>query len=392
MKWTNKGHQYDGTGQRLAEIESIYLYGAGEQGRILCSLLQPLGCVQAFIDADEGKQAAGCMGVPVLAPLEFLRQGARPGSMVVVTPQNPAVSQRMVSRCVAAGYREGADLFLNEPFSRLYLGLYTLYRHEKVCLHSYTSFITQKCSLRCKACSARIPYIENPRQPSLEEIKEKQDFFFGEIDMVKTYFLTGGEAFLHPQLYEIIEYVMDRYQDRFGQLCILTNGFSNVEERLYPLLKHPKVTVGWTNYLRALEEKPAIAEKTRKTIQGLRQQGVAVIENVQEAWADFGFEDGRKYRSGNEETAEFFDNCFPYCTSLQKNELYSCGIGTSIGKAKFGRVIDENLWGLVDGPRRKFALFEVFNGFTPSGFLESCKFCKGYHANAAGLLPGEQIG
>ena len=71
MKWTNIGHEFDPIGKNFKHHKMIYIYGAGEVGKVAYEELEFLNCVAGFIDNDKEKQKSGYLGKPVESVIEF---------------------------------------------------------------------------------------------------------------------------------------------------------------------------------------------------------------------------------------------------------------------------------------------------------------------------------
>jgi hypothetical protein len=66
------------------------------------------------------------------------------------------------------------------------------------------------------------PYYENPPHYSLDTIEKTITNFFRIIDHVRWYEFSGGETFLHKELPQMIQKIME-YRDRIDKLLIFTN-------------------------------------------------------------------------------------------------------------------------------------------------------------------------
>ena len=66
MKWTNKGHEFDGVYEILKTKKKFYLFGVGMYGKAVYQELKKMGeQVIGFIDNDEAKQHTEWDGVRI---------------------------------------------------------------------------------------------------------------------------------------------------------------------------------------------------------------------------------------------------------------------------------------------------------------------------------------
>ena len=70
MKWTNKGHEFDGVYENLKTKKKFYLFGVGMYGKAVYEELKKMGeTVIGFIDNDSCKQHTKYDGLTIY-PLE----------------------------------------------------------------------------------------------------------------------------------------------------------------------------------------------------------------------------------------------------------------------------------------------------------------------------------
>lgn len=87
-----------------------------------------------------------------------------------------------------------------------------------------TMVITQRCTLKCKLCLAFMPYYENPKDMTLEEVNKILVNYFKLVDEVGTFSITGGEPLMHKDMANIMKMVY-KYSDQIKEhIDIVTNG------------------------------------------------------------------------------------------------------------------------------------------------------------------------
>jgi len=103
------------------------------------------------------------------------------------------------------------------------------------CLDRSVLNITSRCTLKCKLCVTGCPFYDVPPHYDLETCKKSIVRFFEIVDYVRWYELSGGEPFIHKQLPQIIEEVM-QFKSKFDKLLIITNGTLMPSEELENVL------------------------------------------------------------------------------------------------------------------------------------------------------------
>ena len=68
-------------------------------------------------------------------------------------------------------------------------------------------YITDRCTLRCKACILFAPYAAPPRDRSFSDIRRDIELYFKYVDRVSVFRLMGGEPFIHPHFADIIKFI-----------------------------------------------------------------------------------------------------------------------------------------------------------------------------------------
>lgn len=83
---------------------------------------------------------------------------------------------------------------------------------------------TLLCTLNCKLCSNYVPeFKKNARHIPVEELIEDLDRIFKLVDYTEWLQYVGGEIFMRKDLYQLYEYSLEKYSDRFDKLILITN-------------------------------------------------------------------------------------------------------------------------------------------------------------------------
>lgn len=115
--------------------------------------------------------------------------------------------------------------------------------HEEINLLRTVLCVSQYCTLKCKLCLAFIPYYKNPKNLSCNDAKKVLRTYFGMIDSVNTFTVTGGEPLVNKELKSILELVYTYVQGegRTGQINgtvdFVTNATLDISEDVLDLFE-----------------------------------------------------------------------------------------------------------------------------------------------------------
>jgi hypothetical protein len=84
---------------------------------------------------------------------------------------------------------------------------------QKITLHS-----TDACDMNCKYCSRGLPFKKNKRSYSASEFIPWLDFLSKKGIKFKTISITGGEPFLHSNIFDFIDEIKYSYPDKIVRL------------------------------------------------------------------------------------------------------------------------------------------------------------------------------
>ncbi len=177
-------------------------------------------------------------------------------------------------------------------------------------------FITSYCNLKCKYCSASIPYYLNTYHIDLDFLLKQLNAYLDVIDGVETFRVIGGEPFLHPNLADILDHLVA--SDKIHTVHIVTNGtIVPRDERIRDILRNKKVWLDISNY-------GEVSDKVSE-LEELRDQG-EIQMNIDEVnnwfWPNHKYND---LQLGEEETAKRYHSCPDYCHVLRDGKFFTCG-------------------------------------------------------------------
>lgn len=266
---------------------------------------------------------------------------------------------------------------------------------KKIIMSNVSLVVTLRCSLKCKLCTAFVPYYDAVPHYSYETLAKSVVKYFELVERVEKFTINGGEAFLHEKLPEIVD-LLAGYIDRIGMLEILTNGSIVPNDRILKSLSFStKVNILINNYGSTL------STKIPQITQALNNNGIAYRLRDQNAekkycggWVDI--TDLSDKKRSDIETENLYNNCvYPgafRCFAIFGDRAYICGVYL---RTKSTGIISDNPDEYVDfsdhSTTSSEAKIEQIQRFFDRRFFSSCKFCNGFCENSKRYLPAEQL-
>jgi organic radical activating enzyme len=242
---------------------------------------------------------------------------------------------------------------------------------QKVHIFQTDVLVTEKCNLACSFCNMFIPHYELPKHRDTQIILNDIDSYFNLVDYVSIFHLVGGEPFLHPNIKDIIEYILEKYSDKIDKFIITTNGTVLPKDEILEVLKNNNVILSVSNYSNKLEKLKSKVEKVVDTYQ-INNINHYVRNNIE--WYDFG--DLRiKNNMSEEELINHFDSCTAPFRGLNDGKFYYCHLNTSAVLTKLFPLNDNDYVNLSDVSSEDLIKFDL--GFTELGYITFCDNCNG---------------
>ena len=246
---------------------NLVIFGAGVNGAIAARLLEKRRVrFLCFADSDRRKWGTEYLGYSVVSPDRMKEK--YPDTAVMVTPYQIKAVHEQVYRM---GYRNIITphfLFLDFDIDSALMNMLPHYYNRNQLIYAMDRYlsklgefyaneflpargralnlmITERCTLRCRECMNRIPYYTNPINydwPKMKKALERLSIIttFQRVDVL------GGEAFLHPQLSDILDFLIELPQ--FESITVITNGTKMPDERVLEAFRHSKVQVRISDY------------------------------------------------------------------------------------------------------------------------------------------------
>lgn len=233
-------------------------------------------------------------------------------------------------------------------------------------LNDFTYCITTKCTLKCKHCIIKAPFVQQKNVP-FEKIKNDLNLVSENVTFIDRFGIMGGELFLHPQIKEILEFVLQI--KNFGFIQIYTNGNfipSNMEDIL-PLLKDKRISLNISDYGENINKK--LYENTIKFCKILDNNNISYNKLSTKTWFDL---DNFEHKNLSPEVKKnTFEKCqFTNCITMYDGIIYRCAYqmgGILTDKLKPIDIITEK-----DLKEKNIKLLDQFYLTT---YIEACNHC-----------------
>lgn len=378
MKWLSKGKELDKLAEKIMKYEEYYVWGNGRTGQFMINCLK--GLVRIPVVLDSAVSSNSCttrkgMGYQIISPEQVENW----------------IGKKIIIACEAyeevAAYLRSKELKENEDFyeGHLFVRTYMIYQKNSVYIRSLDLSITSRCTLKCKNCCLFMPYFKQTMERSYQEIIQDIDCFFMTCNYLWEIKILGGEPLLHPDLNNILKYILHNYGERICTIMINTNGTVMPSNELLQIMQNEKILVWLADY--------QVSEKYSKKVSDVRK----TLENHQirthfmkdSWWEDMGFPNECDQLDDDKKLIDRYDQCRYPCRGLREGKLWLCSANDN---AVRGGLIQENkndyfeLSGTVD----KKALVEFDIGFSEYGYVSMCKLCRGYHSGKQ-VRAGEQL-
>lgn len=382
MKWTNPGHEFDEVAKAIHQPDNIYyLWGAGVFGKSTYEQMKDEITIAGFIDSNPEKQSREYCGQPVFAP--SILHNKKPNIKIIVTT---GWTTQVFNELDKLGYQLNVDYFSNEIFTSVFF----MYRDNFLYLPRLDFMITTKCVLKCKHCGMHIPYYPEHGHMPMDKIKEQLSIFFNYVDSLGVLGISGGDAFLHPELEQIVEYIGETYYGtKLSSIEVYTNAIIMPSESLLKVFQKYGVILRFTDYSKALPGR----QKIEEFLHLCAAYGIEVEHVKLQAWYDYGLLSPTCHSMNENQLISHFGQCASQCRGLHESRLYFCYVGCSAMRA--GLIDDDpnDYFELTPFSQEKKRVLMEFNiGFNNLGYLAACQYCRGnQNVNHCYIEVGEQL-
>lgn len=393
MKWTNRGHQLDSIGKKIAETETIYIWGAGTYGLECLNFLKWLDEFKILhivaVDSDPAKQGCKIEDKQIISPKQMLEEYDACRSAIVITPYNSIdIVDVLKGKGISNYYFWNSHYNSNRNFIQNFVNIWLYYKHGKLMHHWGDYIVTNRCNLNCHGCLNFTSSITEYWAETVESFKEHIDILFSKYDYLFSFHFSGGEPTLNKDLAGMIEYICGKYKSRiFKELFFITNGTVRFSQELIDAVKANNVVVYIDDYR---DNVPLAQSRFPELIETLKKYGVEYKVTYTKNWFDVDIHNADYSALQEEALIRHRDECNTMYQTFNNGNIYSCCYGEYAKNSNAIPADDSNVLSIVQTP--KVELLEFGMGYTTTGYIELCKHCNGLGSDSKIIPCGVQIG
>lgn len=224
------------------------------------------------------------------------------------------------------------------------------------------------CTLNCRDCTEWIPYVQNKKLYSAEEIIKNFETMFKNVDYVHFLSPIGGEPFLNKELNTILDYLEQKCSEgKIGYVRVVTNGTILPSEEILNKFKNPKFSILISNYDNVLTESQT--NNKQKLIEYLENNNINYFSPTGFKWIDLGTP-----KKGTP-PLQAFSTCFlRNCVLFVEGKIYRCPRSfvldnNSMQKMRDCEMIDFNE--IKNKKELKKKLYEFYS----ADYINACQWC-----------------
>lgn len=379
MKWKNKSKEFDAVGYNLRDKKHVYLYGVGGNVDEILPVLTFMKSHKFIswdihlIDRDEKKQRTGHKGYDVISPNMFFNLD-KEDYFVVACPTG-AVGKEIHDYLLLHDVDENI-IYDGDYFLYTYLSIYFLYCHNIVFFTSQNILPSTVCNLNCRDCLNFTPYIKKHVTEDLDRLKRDVDSFFGAVDYIYRFQVTGGEPLLYPALKEFFTYIDENYRRQIIRLEMVTNGTVIPKDDICEFLAAKNIYVFLDDYRECLPHTAEIHQKIENTFQRF---GVKYVNNYVAEWIRLYDEHNLPLAKNEVELSQLFNVCGNPWSCLWRGKISACNYGLYAAKAGVCCDDDDEYYDLTNfTPEKKKELVEFRLRYNSKGYVNLCRKCHGW--------------
>lgn len=227
--------------------------------------------------------------------------------------------------------------------------------------------ITQKCTLKCKHCNHLIPGFKNAVHYEIEQIKQVFRVLFRGVNYIYKLGILGGEPFLHPQLYEIIEFLLSCPQ--IGCIEILTNGTILPNKKQTQILKNERIFLRISDY-------GLHSHVLKSNIQYFYENEILYYVYQDLLWHDYGLSNQSHGKCIAELVSQFQQCSSAQCYHIKGEKLYHCAYSGSIDQQHLNGYPSVPAIELIDSKSEKHLTRELIQ-LKEMQYINICDYCYG---------------
>lgn len=238
--------------------------------------------------------------------------------------------------------------------------------------------ITDKCTLRCKDCCNLMPFYKKPVDYDLSEIYSDIDNITEVFDQITELRILGGEPFVHPNVYDIVDYATKK--SNISCVTLFTNSTLPLDGAKLVALNQKKVMLEISDY-------GDLSRNLQQNIEILENNSIPYMVKKLDRWIDcIGF-DRQEYTEA-ELVALFQTCCTKNTNTFLDGKLYLCSYAASLDRLS---AAPKEAFDYVD-LRRPSATGKAFKNIIKQylygrKYIKTCCYCVGRDSVNGKMVP-----
>ena len=395
----------------VGQFRHLIIWGAGNLGTALGKVLQERSiAISVYWDQDY-KNKPVCNGVNVIEP--FTGDYKPEDTLVIIGIVNGTLSHTWqkgvllrhgyehsllgmyIYEAIGCGQEIGKPLDIKECVGTNICNFNTCKRYMNIVKNGREKtglsvqvleiIVSSRCTLDCKYCGQQAgetkrKFPKKYRDYPLEEIKESIDAVMDILDVVGTFSIIGGEAFIHPDIGEIIRHCLTK--DNVAIIAITTNGVCKISDELLEMIKDDRVKINFSNYTENLPKN----EKNLfwSNVEKIKQHGFAC--NVATPIWTISTDELRENPDFSEKTVIARKNKCVFGPSIAGKYLYACPQTERQHRMEVRNVEQD----IIDLSGNRAKLADKIRDLLGRKHYEACKYLCTNMKPTKQIPPGEQ--
>lgn len=278
----------------------VALFGAGDIATLAYHALKKRNIKVNFVcDSNEKKQGNLFYGIKIISPNELVSK-SHDVAIFICNNQYIETVFSFLKKMKFNYIYDLVELLKNTDFSEFNLdqNIFTKLSIERqVDLHeknylkiknavsrkldipSIDIVITERCSLKCVACSNLMQYYHKPQNSDRDLLFRSIDKLMNCIDNLYEFRVLGGDPFMNKQMYETVNKLVEYKNAK--QVTVYTNATIMPKGLNLECLKHKKVRVQITNYGK-------LSYKHEELVKYCKTNNIPCVTERVKKWQDVG--------------------------------------------------------------------------------------------------------
>ncbi|WP_300909163.1 radical SAM protein [uncultured Desulfovibrio sp.] len=374
--WINPGHMFDEIGEIFSANNKLFLVGTQRDVERLSQRLKFIGVeIESLTLPDPRK-----------VDLDYIASRTACGYTVIIGYEDTQLASMVGDEiCKKGAHFTNVNIFGENSFlggiisgQEIYCGIFSAYASDKVYLTHNNILITTICNLNCKYCLNYTPYDKHPEHFPIEELKKSVDIYFNNIDMVGLFQVSGGEPMLSPHLKELLEYISDKFREKIGTLCFVTNGTIVPEDEFVHFCKEQNIFIFLDNYTETLPRIKKTFDETRQKfdLEGIKYN-IPKLTSFVKTFPPL----KNNLNLSEADLRKKYQQCHIGVQNLRNGQLCSCTYHAFAENAGLIPVAEDNWFDMAQMTASildKRKLVEFRFGFNKKGYVDWCRYCNGH--------------